>query len=78
MFQKTTTLCCSGPRCPVVTQIDANSYNVADDYGNTETLSAADLNQLAALGERHNGTVTVRFRNLQMLAEQARLARKAI
>lgn len=78
MFNKNTTLCCFGPRCPVVTQTGADSYNVTDDYNHSDMLTASDLTELSMLGKRHSPTTTVRFRNLQMLAEQAALASTAI
>lgn len=78
MFQKTTILCCNGKRCPVVTQLSADSYNVTDDFGSQNTLTSSELTELTAIGKRNSPDTTVRFRNLQMLAEQAALASTAI
>lgn len=78
MFQKITTLCCSGPRCPIVTKLNDTDYQIVDDYGNTTTTNSTGLTELAAIGARHQPTTTVRFHNVQMLAEQARLATTAI
>lgn len=78
MYQKTTILCCNGPRCPVVTQSADDQYNIVDDFGNTDTFTREDLTQLAALGACSQDNQLVKYRNVQMLGEQAALAMNAI
>lgn len=78
MFQKTTILCCSGPRCPTVTQSGEDRYDIVDDFGNKDVFTREDLTQLTALGACSQDSQLVKYRNVQMLGEQARLAITAI
>lgn len=72
---RTVTLCCNGPRCPVVTEIGSGRYSVVDDYNASAEVTAEDLATLARMGSSSNSaSATIKFKNVTMRADQAALA----